>query len=284
MTRLCNLCPNNCNVDRDVSFGRCNSGNTMKICRIAPHYDEEPIISGTNGSGTIFFSGCSLDCEFCQNHQISKKSVGKSFTPQDLANSIKELESSGVHNINFVTPTHFSHKILQCLKIYKPKIPVVYNTSGYEKPEIIKQLNDYVDIYLVDIKYGDDITAEKYSKVTYYCKYNLESIKAMTNSKKLVICDGLMKQGVIMRHLVLPDNLDNSKKTIDIFAQNFKDKAIFSVMSQFIPCYKSTIKRKLKPIEYKYIVNALHSCGIEDCYIQELSSACDSYVPVFTVS
>lgn len=281
MTNLCNLCPNNCNVDRATTLGRCHSYNTMKICRIAPHFYEEPIISGTLGSGTIFFSGCSMDCEFCQNYLISKFSVGKDFTPNELAGEIKTLEESGVHNINLVTPTHFSHKIIEALQIYKPKIPIVYNTSGYEKPEIVKELNQYVDIYLVDMKYGDDITAEKYSKVKNYCYYNLESIRTMVASKNTVIDNDIMEQGVIVRHLVLPNNLENSKKVIKTFADNFLGKAILSVMSQFFPCYKSTITRKLKPIEYKYILSELHKNGIEDCYIQELDSASESYVPDF---
>lgn len=283
MTNLCNLCPNNCNVDRAFSLGRCNSYDTMKVCHIAPHFDEEPIISGTQGSGTIFFSGCSLDCEFCQNYLISKRSVGKEYSPQDLVAAIWELEQSGVHNINLVTPTHFSHKIIAALQIYKPKIPVVYNTSGYEKPEIIAKLNKYVDIYLVDMKYGDDFTAEKYSKIKNYCTYNFQTIKTMVNSKKVIIQDNLMKQGVIIRHLVLPDNLESSKLVIESFAQNFKDEAILSVMSQFFPCYKTTIARKLKPIEYKFIIKLLQKHGIEDCYIQELSSACDSFVPKFSL-
>lgn len=242
---------------------------------------EEPIISGNCGSGTIFFSGCSMDCEFCQNYQISKVSVGKEYTPQDLASAIKQLEESGVHNINLVSPTHFSHKIIETLQIYKPNIPIVYNTSGYEKPEIIAKLNEFVDIYLVDMKYGDDTTAEKYSNVKNYCISNFESIKVMVKSKNTVIDNGIMKQGVIIRHLVLPENIENSKTVIKLFAENFKNNAIFSVMSQFIPCYHSTITRKLKPIEYKFILSELYKYDIEQCFIQELASASDCYVPEF---
>lgn len=284
MANLCTLCPNECKVDRKIVAGACKAFSTMKICRIACHHFEEPIISGTNGSGTIFFSGCSMDCEFCQNYQISKNYVGKEYTPIELSQAIKKLEDMGAHNINFVTPTHFSDKICEALCIYRPKIPIVYNTSGYEKTEIIKKLNDFVDIYLVDMKYGDNETAKKYSKINNYCDYNLAAVKLMTESKEIVINDGLMKKGVIVRHLVLPNNIDNTAKVIDCFAKNFKDKAIFSVMSQFVPCYNSTITRKLKPIEYKWVISALQKYGIDDCYIQELSSANIEYIPEFSLS
>ncbi len=283
MATLCNLCPNDCNVDREIKTGACRALATMKICRIACHHYEEPIISGIRGSGTVFFSGCSLDCEFCQNHLISKSYVGKEYTPNQLAMELKKLEYTGAHNINFVTPTHFSDKICEVLSIYRPNIPIVYNTSGYEKTEVIEKLNDFVDIYLVDMKYGDNETAKKFSKINNYCQYNFDAVKLMVDSKEIIIEDGLMKKGVIVRHLVLPDNLDNTKKVIETFAKNFKDKAIFSVMSQFVPCYKSTITRKLKPIEYKMVISALEKSGIEDCYIQELSSAETDYIPEFSL-
>lgn len=279
----CNLCPNKCNVDRDKETGLCHCDNNMRITRIAPHFYEEPIISGKNGSGTIFFSGCGLDCEFCQNYEISKKSVGKIYTPSELANALKELERMGVHNINFVTPTHFSHKIRETLDIFRPNIPIVYNTSGYEEPKIIKEMNPYIDIYLADLKYGDNNTALKFSKCNNYMDYAISSIEEMIKAKRLVINNGIMAQGVILRHLVLPENINNSLKVIDIIEKNFKERALISIMSQFVPCYKSTIKRTLKPVEYKIVLKALEKKGIEKGFIQSLDSAKTEYIPDFIV-
>ncbi len=254
----------------------------MKICRIAPHFYEEPEISGTKGSGTVFFSGCSLNCEFCQNYEISKKYVGKTYSPKQLADEMKRLENDGVHNINLVTPTHFSDKIREALDIYRPKIPIVYNTSGYELPEIIEKMNDYVDIYLTDFKYATDEKALRYSGVNNYCPNCLESTRVMVNSKPLVYDEnGMMQQGVIIRHLVLPDNLNNTFGVIDLYKKEFYPKAKLSVMAQFFPTYRSTIKRRLKPVEYKIVINYLLKNGIDDCNIQELSSATEEYVPPF---
>ena len=277
----CNLCPNFCDVDRDETIGKCRSGSYMRICRIAPHYYEEPIISGDKGSGTIFFSGCSLDCLFCQNHEISKKSVGKVFSPEDLADAMKKMESSGVHNINLVTPTHFSHRIIEALKIYRPNIPIVYNTSGYERPEIIQALLPYVDIFLTDVKYAHNELAAKYSGVDNYVDYCLPSTDVMVDNKPIIIRDGLMMQGVIVRHLVLPTELNNTFDVIDLFADRWKDRAYFSLMGQFFPTYHSPISRTLKPVEYKLCCNRIMERGIDNCFVQELSSASESYVPDF---
>ena len=282
-SKLCNLCPRQCNIDRTVSKGYCKSLSDMKICRIAPHFFEEPPISGTNGSGTIFFSGCSLDCEFCQNYSISKHSVGKIYSPEMLAEKISELESNGVHNINFVTPTHFSDKIIETLKLYRPKIPVVYNTSGYELPHVIEKLLPFIDVFLFDMKYGNDVVAKKYSKCPDYTEYCKASLKLAIENKPLLYDNNLLKQGVIVRHLVLPGELSNTFEVIDYFADNFLGSACLSVMSQFVPVYKSTINRTLKPLEYKLVINKIIERNIEDCFIQELSSANESYIPEFEI-
>ncbi len=277
----CNLCPNLCNINRDINKGKCNANNNMSICRIAPHHYEEPIISGVNGSGTIFFSGCSLNCEFCQNFQISKKQVGKTYTPTDLAKAMKDLESQGVHNINLVTPTHYSNKIREALDIYRPKIPIVYNTSGYELPKIIEELCDYVDIFLTDYKYANNDLAYQLSGIKSYTDYCKASLSVMIKNKPLIFNNGLLKQGVIVRHLVLPTYINNSIAVIDDFMTQYIDEAIFSVMSQFIPSYKSSINRTLKPLEYKIVLKKLYSYDTEYCYIQELESASEKYVPDF---
>ena len=281
MENRCELCPHRCKVDRKISFGRCRAGDEMKICRIGAHFYEEPEISGTNGSGTIFFSGCSLNCEFCQNHQISKSYVGKTYTPAELADEFKKIEQAGMHNINLVTPTHFSDKIRRALDIYRPSVPVVYNTSGYELPEVIEQMNDYVDVYLTDFKYADNETAFRFSGIKNYFDYCLESTKIMVKNKPLVYRDGLLKQGVIIRHLILPGQLDNTYAVIDAYKKHFHPAAKFSVMSQFTPAYHSSIQRTLKPLENKLVINYLLKNGIDDCYVQELSSVGEQYVPPF---
>ncbi len=271
-----------CGVDRQVKDGLCHADGNMRICRIAPHFYEEPIISGEKGSGTVFFSGCSLDCVFCQNHEISKSKVGKVYSPSELAEEIKKLENTGVHNINFVTPTHFSDKIIETLKIYRPSVPIVYNTSGYERVEIIKELNNYVDIYLTDFKYADNAVAEKYSRRVSYVDFCIAATDEMVNAKPVVYGnDGLMKQGVIVRHLILPSEIDNTLKVVRNFAERWKGKALLSLMSQFFPAYNSPIKRTLKPVEYKLALSQAERLGIEDCFIQELSSANETYVPQF---
>lgn len=254
----------------------------MRICRVAPHFYEEPPISGTNGSGTVFFGGCSLDCEFCQNYKISKSYAGVSYTPEQLADEIKKLEESGVHNINFVTPTHFSDKIRLALDIYRPKIPIVYNTSGYELPSVITDLLSYVDIFLTDMKYSSNDVAKKYSKCSNYVENCQSSTDIMIKNKPLIFDGNLMKQGVIVRHLVLPTELDNTFGVIDYFTR-YKGAAYLSVMSQFTPEYRSAIKRTLSPLEYKIVLRKIIDAGIEDCFVQELSSANEDYIPEFNL-
>ena len=277
----CNLCPNNCNVDRTVAKGKCRVGDEMRIARIAPHFYEEPVISGTRGSGTVFFCGCGMGCKFCQNYEISRGEGGKAFTPTELAEEIKKLAESGVHNINFVTPTHFADKISDTLNIFRPTVPIVYNTSGYEKAEIIDYLNSYVDIYLTDFKYADNAVGKKYSNVSDYADRCVEATDKMVSAKPIIMQDGMLKQGVIVRHLVLPGELDNTLKTIALFAERWKGRAILSLMSQFFPTPDSPIRRKLKPVEYKIAVNKALELVIDDCFIQELSSADIGYVPDF---
>lgn len=272
-----------CGVDREKAEGLCHADNDMRICRIGKHFFEEPPISGTMGSGTVFFSGCTMDCEFCQNYLISKSKAGRLYTPERLAEAIRELERSGVHNINFVTPTHFSHRIRETLDIYRPQIPIVYNTSGYERPETISEMHPYVDIYLPDLKYAAQDTAQKYSRRKNYPRFAIEAIEEMVSAKPLIIENGIMKQGVIIRHLVLPENVKNSIEVLRIYAEKFKERALISIMSQFVPCHKSTIKRTLKPVEYKLILSLLDELGINDGFVQDLNSATTEFIPDFEV-
>lgn len=286
---LCSVCPNNCKIDRDLFVGKCGVNNTIIVARASLHHWEEPVISGTNGSGTIFFSGCTAKCVYCQNYNISQHCFGKEITPLQLANLFKKLENEGAHNINLVSPTQYRNQIINALDIYKPYIPIVYNTNGYETIESIQILNKYVDVYLVDYKYSDDIIAKSLSKITNYTQTVENALSEMIKTKgKPLIEDGLLKKGVIVRHLLLPNQLSNTIGVINNLKSKFcYDNYLLSVMFQYTPCYKATtiptLNRKIKPLETKIIVNHLLSCGFNDCLIQELSSASTDYIPSFNL-
>lgn len=263
------------------------------------HYFEEPIISGTElneknsdgklrGSGAIFFSNCSLKCVFCQNSEISSGGLGKEIDTMTLANIFKQLEGAGAYNINLVSPTHYTKQIVEALKIYKPKIPIVWNTSGYEKPETISLLKDYVDIYLTDLKYISPELSFKYSKAKDYSSYATKAILEMRkNQPKDIIKNGLMKKGVIVRHLVLPSHTDDSKNVINWVYENLGNKTIFSLMSQYVPMAGakqfSEINRKITPLEYKILINHLNNLGFKNAFIQEQSSANTCFTPDFKI-
>ena len=259
-------------------------GQDMVINRIAPHYYEEPPISGTNGSGTVFFGGCVMRCEFCQNALISRKPTGKSYTPKELAEEIKRLEGEGVHNINFVTPTQWSDGIRRALDIYRPSIPIVYNTSGYEKVEVIKELLPYVDVFLPDYKYGNQNLGLRLSKRKDYPQIALDAIELMVKEKPSIYEGELIKQGVIIRHLVLPGYVDNSKIALDNLVNRLGANFTLSLMSQFTPMPNcSDPNRRLKPIEYKMVINHALKLGLTDIFTQEISSAEETYIPHFDI-
>jgi len=285
---LCNQCPRLCNAVRTNTQnigGVCKMPDTPVLSRAALHFWEEPSISGTKGSGTIFFSGCSLHCVYCQNSEISFLNKGRAVTVNELADVFKRLEVQGAHNINLVTPTHFTHSIIEALDMYKPQIPVVYNSSGYENVDTLKLLRGYIDIYLMDFKYIDSQKAHTYSRAIHYpdiCKAAL--LEAYSQQNKCVFKDNILQKGIIVRHLVLPRS---TKDAIDIFdwvRQNMPN-AFFSVMSQYIPLYKaktiSDINRRITAREYNKVVNYIMASGFENCYIQELSSADENFIPDF---
>lgn len=278
---ICNLCPNECNVARSVSRGACLAPDVMLVNRIAPHYYEEPPISGTKGSGTIFFSGCTMRCDFCQNTAISRNPNGIPYTPYELQLEIKKLEERGVHNINFVTPTHYAHKIKETLDIYRPSIPIVYNTSGYEKREVIEEMHDYVDVYLPDFKYMDRTLAKRLSHREDYPEKALLAIESMLKAKENVYDDnGIMRSGVIIRHLVLPYHVDNSIKVLDTIYREFGNGVTMSLMSQFTPMQGcKELDRAVLPLEYKMVVKHAESLGFTDVFIQETSSASSEFIP-----
>jgi len=285
----CRLCPRECAVMRNKSTGFCGAPEEMRIAKAMLHFGEEPPISGTRGSGTIFFSGCSLKCRYCQNHAISRSAAGESYSPARLAELFKHLEGMGAHNINLVTPTHYSAAIKAALDIYRPKIPIVYNTGGYEKPEIIRSLKGYIDIYLTDLKYADDDISRALSGVNDYFNRAFCAITEMIKEQPKPIYDGggMMKAGVIIRHLVLPGYLENSVKVLRCFAENFKDNALLSLMSQYTPpselreSLPQNLKRTLRPLEFKYILNKLDELEIGDGFIQDISSATEEMLPDF---
>ena len=288
----CNLCPRKCNIERKAlthsGKGFCNMGENPVIARAALHFWEEPPISGTNGSGTIFFSGCNLKCVFCQNEDISSGCFGKEITVERLREIYLELINQGAHNINLVTGTHFINAIAKSLE--EPlTVPVVYNCGGYESINSLKLLENKVQIYLPDLKYSDDELAIKYSDAPDYFEIATNAIKEMY--RQVGNCefdeDGIMTKGVIIRHLILPNNLDNTKRVIDWVKENFNDgEVLFSLMSQFTPnktCKIPELSRRLTQEEYDEIEDYLFLSGIEDGFMQELSSAKEEYIPPFNL-
>ncbi len=285
---ICNLCPRKCNVNRDLKSGFCGVSNTLKVARAQLHFWEEPIISGTNGSGTIFFSGCNLKCVYCQNYNISKENFGKDITTQRLAEIFKELENAGAHNINLVTPSHYVKQIVEALNIYKPKIPVVYNTSGYDSVEELKMLEGYVDVFLTDLKYYSSELSQKYSSAKNYFEMCSLAIKEMIRQQpKNVMENGLIKKGVIIRHMVLPNCIDDSFKVLEWIKNNLGEDVIVSVMGQYTPYFNASkfpeINRKLKPVEYKLVINHFNKLGLKNGFMQSLDSADENFIPPFNL-
>lgn len=285
---ICNLCPRKCNVNRDLKSGFCGVSNTLKVARAQLHFWEEPIISGTNGSGTIFFSGCNLKCVYCQNFNISKENFGKDITTQRLAEIFKELENAGAHNINLVTPSHYVKQIVEALNIYKPKIPVVYNTSGYDSVEELKMLEGYVDVYLTDLKYYSSELSQKYSSAKNYFEVCSLAIKEMIRQQpKNVMENGLIKKGVIIRHMVLPNCINDSFKVLDWIKNNLDEDVVVSVMGQYTPYFNASkfpeINRKLKPVEYKLVINHFNKLGLKNGFMQSLDSADENFIPPFNL-
>ena len=289
---ICNDCPRKCKAKRealaDNGKGFCNMGESPVIARADLHFWEEPPISGTNGSGTIFFSGCNLQCVFCQNEKISRGKFGKEITVDELKGIYKHLINKGAHNINLVTGTHFVDAIAESLDS-SLAVPVVYNCGGYESVEALKRLEGKVQIYLPDLKYTDDNLAIRYSKAPDYFKTATTAIKEMHRQVGDYQIDdnGIMKQGVIIRHLILPGQLENTKRAIDWVASTFKEgQVLFSLMSQFTPiasCTIDSLERRLTQAEYDEIEDYLIASGIEDGFMQELSSASEEYVPPFDI-
>lgn len=287
----CNICPHKCGVNRlDGKQGRCKATDTIKIAMVSLHEFEEPCISGKNGSGTVFFSNCNLNCVFCQNYEISQIGNGKEITIQQLANIFIEQQENKAENINLVTPTMYIYQIIEAIKIAREnglRIPIVYNSNGYENVESIKKLKGYIDIYLPDLKYSDNETAYKYSNIRNYFENATETIKEMYNQVGAPVLNenGMMKQGLMIRHLILPNNLQNSKDVLKWINNNIDNKVFVSVMAQYFPTHRAhefpEINRKLNQEEYKEIEQYLYTLNLDNGYIQELGTHEEEYVPNF---
>lgn len=289
---ICNLCPRKCNAQRTEQEnigGFCKMPLLPTLAKATLHFGEEPSISGKNGSGTVFFSGCPLNCIYCQNYDLSHKLLGKQISVNRLAEIFKELEQKGAHNINLVTPSHYSHSIIEALDIYKPNIPIVYNCSGYENIETLKMLENYIDIYLIDFKYLSSQKASLLSKAPDYPEIAKLALKQAYRQKPSCIFneDGIMQKGVIVRHLLLPQATNDAISIFDFVKENMPN-AYFSLMSQYVPMGKAEtvpqINRRVTKREYNKVVDYIINSGFENCYIQELSSATKEYIPNFDLS
>jgi len=287
----CKVCPHNCRVNRlDGKIGRCKATDKVKVALVSLHNFEEPCISGENGSGTVFFSNCNLNCVFCQNYEISQLGNGKEITIEELADIFISQQNNKAENINLVTPTMYIYHIIEAIKIARKKglkIPIVYNSNGYENIEALKMLNGYIDIYLPDLKYSDNQIAYKYSNIKNYFENATAAIHEMYNQVGAPILNetGMIKKGLIIRHLVLPNELQNSKDVLKWINDNMDNRIFVSIMAQYFPTHRAKdfpeINRKLTIEEYNEIEQYLYSLNLENGYIQELGTHEEEYVPNF---
>lgn len=286
----CTMCPHKCGVNRYKNVGFCKAESNIKIGLVSTHEFEEPCISYKNGSGTIFFSNCNLRCKFCQNYKISHEGKGKIVSIEELANIMLRQQEKGVNNINLVTPTIYAMQIKQAIILAKEKglkIPIIYNCGGYESVDTLKELDGLIDVYLPDFKYFDDEIARKYSGVTNYFKNASIAIKEMLRQvgNPKFTDDGIIKSGVIIRHLILPNNTKNTKKILDYIKEEFGTDVYISIMAQYFPTYKANecgnIDRKINKKELKLIENYIYELGFENGFIQKLGKDEEKYVPKF---
>lgn len=286
----CTLCPRKCKADRESSVGFCGVDSRIKIARADAHMWEEPCISGSRGSGTVFFSGCNLGCIFCQNYEISSGRGGRHVTEDELCDIVLSLQEKGVHNINFVTPTHYTDAILRVLDRIKHKlsVPVVWNTGGYERVETVERLSGYVDIFLPDMKYVNPLVSQRYSGASDYFEnasralFKMFEIAGYPQFDK----DGMMTRGVLVRHLVLPSNIKESFAVLDFLAKSFdKERLYVSIMRQYFPCHRAgefpEIARKLTSLEYQRVTEYARGLGITNGFLQKKDCADAKYVPPF---
>lgn len=288
----CRLCPRQCGVERSKRTGYCGVSDRVKLARAALHFWEEPCISGERGSGTVFFSGCALKCVFCQNYQLSAGHFGKEVSIQRLAEIFLELQQQGAHNINLVTGGHYVPQIVQALELVRKdlKIPVVYNSSGYETVKTLRQLKGYVDIYLPDLKYYSPERSARYSNARDYFAVASQAVQEMFSQVGPVQFDeqGMLQKGVVVRHMVMPNGVEDTMDILTWIAEHLPlDDILVSVMSQYTPFYKSAdypeINRRLTQEEYDRVLDWMECMGIKQGFVQELSSAKEEYTPDFSL-
>ena len=285
----CEICPHKCGINRNNNqIGRCKSRDCVKIALYSTHNFEEPCISGTKGSGTVFFSNCNMNCIFCQNYEISQLGKGRDISIEELAQIFLKQQEKDVENINLVTPTSYIYQIIEAIKIARKNgltLPIVYNTNSYENVETIKALDGFIDIYLPDLKYAEDELATKYSKVNNYFEIATEAIQEMIRQvgTPRFNSDGMIQKGVIIRHLVLPNYIENSKKVLSWIKNNLPDDIYVSIMAQYFPTYKAKkdekINRKLTQKEWQEIEDYVQEIEIKNGFIQELGEHEEEYVP-----
>lgn len=288
---ICNACPRKCNVERNIgefSRGFCKMPYNAVLARASLHLWEEPVISGVRGSGAIFFSGCNLRCVFCQNYEISHENFGKQVSKSEFIDIVKRLENQGAHTINLVNPTHFVPFIKEVFSEYKPSVPVVYNTGGYDDVESIRSLHGLIDVYLPDLKYFDSDVSKKYSNAeNYFEKASKAVLEMQRQVGESVIKDGIMQKGMIIRHLVLPKNTDQSIKLLRWIKDNLPIDTYISLMSQYVPYVKTEYKelnRRIVTAEYQKVIDEFERLGFENGFMQERSSAQTDFIPKFDLS
>ena len=290
----CTICPRTCHVNRLAGeTGYCRTGADIVLARAALHMWEEPCISGERGSGTVFFSGCSLGCVYCQNEKIAKNHIGKEVTIDRLVEIFYELREQGAANINLVTPTHMLHAVIRSIQTAKRQgfdLPFVYNCGGYEKPESIRLLAGLVDVYLTDFKYYDNALAIRYSNAPDYFTYASESLKEMVRQTGNAVFneEGMMTKGVIVRHLILPGCIEDSKQIVKYLYDIYKDQIYISLMNQYTPLPHVVafpeINKKVTEAEYDEVVDYAIDLGVEKGFIQEGETATESFIPDFDIT
>jgi putative pyruvate formate lyase activating enzyme len=290
----CNLCPRSCGVNRlQGELGFCKASKEIKIAKACLHQWEEPCISGSNGSGTIFFSNCNLRCVFCQNHEISSAGIGKEISIQRLSEIFLEQQEKGAHNINLVTPTHYVPQIIEALKLSKGKglnIPIFYNSNGYDSIDTIRSLKNYIDVYLPDLKYFNNKYGEKYSDVPNYFSFASTAISEMVTQVggAKFSKDGLIEKGVVIRHLMLPGLLFDSKKIMDYIYKSFGDSVYFSLMNQYTPMHRAKdfkeLNKTLNSKHYDSLIDYCLELGLDNGFIQDSGTSSETFVPDFNLN
>jgi len=289
---ICTACPRKCKAERienRPSKGFCGMPYNAVLARAALHKWEEPVISGENGSGAIFFSGCSMKCVYCQNYELSHLNFGKPVSRSRFIEIVKELEAAGAHNINLVNPTHFTPFLREALQKYKPSVPVVYNSGGYDSVESLKALEGLIDIYMPDIKYFDSAVSAKYSSAPDYFSVASKAVLEMKRQcPEDKLSGGIMKSGLLIRHLVLPGQTDQSFKILKWISENLPKETYLSIMNQYTPCFKAAehkeINRRTFTAEYDKVIDEFFALGLKNGFMQERTSAKNTFIPKFDLT